>query len=229
MLRYKGGLDNHPMATKFAQLYRLMSIYSLVKPPKESNVEGGEICHILLSEATKVKANSRDQKKKILDRITDILDDEEFDLNIQFVVADEENYNDVNDAIVGRMTGFIAKTAIKRWCKGCSSCQNNLTSTDCTLPHNLLIYYESYGYLHYLSTELFTLIKILENEILGALHEGLNEDTMINVMDKLAHSKIKLPKVGCHKHKYELAFYVTCNLASEKATLVKRLYNQYNQ
>ena len=71
---HKGGLDNHPtpyMATKFAQLYRLMSIYSLVKPLKGSNVVGGEISHILLSQAKqKGKATYREKKQKLLEKIT---------------------------------------------------------------------------------------------------------------------------------------------------------------
>lgn len=43
------GSNNHPDSTLFVQMFKLLSTYSLVKPPRGCNVEGNEISTSLLS------------------------------------------------------------------------------------------------------------------------------------------------------------------------------------
>jgi hypothetical protein len=221
MLRYRGGLDHHPEATRFAQLYRLMSIYSLVKPNKGSNVTGGEICHALVTSAATNKVEAKLLKKQIKDKVAKILEREDFDPNCDINIDKEDlqtHMDEVQQAVVGHMAGFVAKTASKRWCSKCSECKNLITMTKTTsLPQNMLIYYRSYGYLVYPSVTLFTLILELEKLILGVLHGGVKEDTMFTVMDKLLESDINFKKVGCKNHQEFLSqeilyYYVTTRM-----------------
>lgn len=49
LVRQSCGANTHPEPRVFAQLFRLLSIYSLVKPLKGSNITGGEMLTTLLS------------------------------------------------------------------------------------------------------------------------------------------------------------------------------------
>jgi hypothetical protein len=82
MFRSEGGLENHPELSRFAQLYHLMSIYSLIKPPKGSNVAEGEICEALCNELRRLSTASNSlSKKKVLSKVAKILECGEFDPN----------------------------------------------------------------------------------------------------------------------------------------------------
>lgn len=56
--------NDHPDSLLFVQVYRLLSFYSLVKPPKGSNVQGAEIFETLLQ--SKDVACESDDNKSIL-------------------------------------------------------------------------------------------------------------------------------------------------------------------
>ena len=48
MMRHCCGSNDHPDSSLFIQMYKLVSTYSLVKPPKGSNVSGGDIVKFLI-------------------------------------------------------------------------------------------------------------------------------------------------------------------------------------
>lgn len=236
MLRFRGGLNNHPESTRFAQLYRLMSIYSLVKPTKGSNVTGGEICHALVNAAVINKVKSKDVKDKIKEKVKILLeraDQGDFDPNCDFEIDGvdfESHLKDVERAAVGHMAGFIAKTAVKKWCSDCNECKDLITSyNESALPHNLLIFYRSYGYLHYPSKSLYKLISSLEEVILGTLHEGLEVDTLFTVMDRLlTQSDIHLQKVGCEEHQQVLSEEIMYYYITTRMYFASRVFSKIN-
>lgn len=49
MVRQAAGNNDHPDPVMFVLIFRLMSVYSLVKPPKGSNITGGELLHSLVT------------------------------------------------------------------------------------------------------------------------------------------------------------------------------------
>lgn len=49
MMRHACGSNDHPLSETFLQLYRLLSTYSLVKPPKGASVEGAKILSTLIN------------------------------------------------------------------------------------------------------------------------------------------------------------------------------------
>jgi len=49
MIRSVCGSNDHPDAILFIQMFRLLTIYSLVKPPRGSNISGGEMLKTLLN------------------------------------------------------------------------------------------------------------------------------------------------------------------------------------
>ncbi|KAE9522727.1 hypothetical protein AGLY_016874 [Aphis glycines] len=57
-LRQGCGANQHPDPLQFKQIYRLLSCYSLIKPPKGSNISGGKIHFDALLDHSYTKQNS---------------------------------------------------------------------------------------------------------------------------------------------------------------------------
>ncbi|KAL4091972.1 hypothetical protein QTP88_026567 [Uroleucon formosanum] len=66
------GSNDHPDSILFIQMFRLRSTYTLVKPPKGSNVSGGNMINILLN--IKDITNINEQAQRIKQKLDDILD-----------------------------------------------------------------------------------------------------------------------------------------------------------
>ena len=49
MMRNCCGSNDHPDSQLFIQMYRLVSMYSLIKPPKGCNVSTGELMNVLIN------------------------------------------------------------------------------------------------------------------------------------------------------------------------------------
>lgn len=60
-MRQACGSNQHPDPRQFVQIYRLLSCYSLIKPPRGSNVSGGDILKALLDIKT---TNEEEMQKK---------------------------------------------------------------------------------------------------------------------------------------------------------------------
>ncbi|XP_024876439.1 uncharacterized protein LOC112457536, partial [Temnothorax curvispinosus] len=72
MMRNSCGSNEHPDSTLFVQMYRLVSTYSLVKPPKGSNISGADTVNVLLSIKDLNDVNERrDQWDAQIDTILD--------------------------------------------------------------------------------------------------------------------------------------------------------------
>lgn len=71
-MRQSCGGNTHPEPRVFAQLFRLLSIYSLVKPIKGSNITGGEMLRTLLT-LDDLKNKTNDETKKELDKRLDAI------------------------------------------------------------------------------------------------------------------------------------------------------------
>ena len=63
MVREAGGNNDHPDPLMFILIFRLMSVYSLVKPPKGSNITGGDLLKSLVF-MKDAGLNSKDKEKK---------------------------------------------------------------------------------------------------------------------------------------------------------------------
>lgn len=72
MVRGAGGGSTHPESTQFIQIFRLLSLYSLVKPPKGSNVSGADMLQSLLNVKdlhTLTKLNRKQKFEEAIDEI----------------------------------------------------------------------------------------------------------------------------------------------------------------
>ncbi|KAK3914473.1 Transposable element P transposase [Frankliniella fusca] len=67
LVRQSCGGNTHPEPRVFAQLFRLLSIYALVKPVRGSNITGGEMINTLLN-LKDLNSCSKQERKEALSK-----------------------------------------------------------------------------------------------------------------------------------------------------------------
>lgn len=213
MMRSACGSNDHPDSRLFIQMFRLISTYSLVKPPKGSNVEGSEMLRSLLNvdEVIKSEENTR-RLQNSLDSIieNDFWFDNDIDINLK-----DHNYNIMRTSpfVLSYISGYIARKASRF-----STCQNCLQDLKSTEPHDsdLLINLLSKGFLIYPSVKLCYLISTLESTILDVLSANpVHHETLFEILAKLEDRQI--PPIGCDEHKENfttaiIRFYVVSRM-----------------
>ncbi|EEZ99159.1 hypothetical protein TcasGA2_TC016158 [Tribolium castaneum] len=109
MMRAAGGCNNHAESLQIGQIFRLMSLYSLVKPPRGSNISGGEMLKTLIS------VNDNENAVLGIDKKT------KFNLTFNHLSDDNESmphvetFNDNNEAFA-YVCGYLAKQYKKIEC-----------------------------------------------------------------------------------------------------------------
>lgn len=73
LARQSCGGNTHPEPHVFAQLFRLLSIYSLVKPIRGSNITGGDMVSALLN-LEDLRTQTKEKRKEVLsEKLDEIL------------------------------------------------------------------------------------------------------------------------------------------------------------
>jgi hypothetical protein len=73
-IRRAAGPNNHPNPRLFAQLHRLLSVYSLIQPPKNSNVSGVENLNALMSGEDLIAAAQEARKDMINEMLDEVIE-----------------------------------------------------------------------------------------------------------------------------------------------------------
>jgi len=217
-LRYNGGLNNHPEASSFVCLYRLISTYALVKPPRGSNVSGGKMLQAAIGPEQLEKESARKKsKEEIRAKIAKIVTEGgTFDPEAEISLTKEE----AEAHILGCFGGYVAKISDDRWCDSCPQCKASVICANPELHNaNLLTEIRSYGFLKFPSLALHKLLYTLEEEVLKALHDGIQGNLLCLIMDSLVEKLIAstFPLVGCEYHCIDLTekiiyFFVTTRM-----------------
>lgn len=204
-MRNACGSNEHPDPRVFIQVFRLLGTYSLVKPPKNSNVAGGEILHTLMktkdiSEADERKAEFSLQLDVVLDRGTDI---HIFAEDISMKQDHSYNLMQSSSFIITYVAGYVAKRSL-RFTK-CTFCRGTLTTdsaleTDCTL-----IDLKSRGGLLKPSLGLTQIITMIEEAVLKVMCvEKINIHTFSHIITELESSQY-VPIIGCLEHQKQFS------------------------
>lgn len=168
MIRQAAGPNDHPTGPTFLHLYRILSIYSVLRPPKSGN------CSILDSQAPKISLSElkeifhsestiRQQKLESLKSKVDILIEEgSWEADDIFI---DHNYNDASalSCIIYYATGYVSKKIAKN--TSCLTCLSALKCDDkfVDLPEAEFTNLKSKGGLTHPNLHLFQfLIKIEE-------------------------------------------------------------------
>jgi hypothetical protein len=195
LLRAGGGANNNPETLQVAQIFRLLSLYSLVKPPKGSNVTGGNLLDALVrQEDDTVSYNTT---KKQLTKV-------EMDLQLdQALTRDVGNgaamrFAD-NEEAFAYVCGFIAR---RHKPKDCSLCYKSIIG-DGDENYNAFIILRSRGHLTFPSVDLIRLLQEVEVIISDCLKATIKRNTLLEILFKIQQHKIH-SLVGCPEHEKTL-------------------------
>lgn len=201
MIRNCCGSHDKPDPLLFIQVYRLLSFYSLVKPPKGSNVEGLDIFETLLSvkDARAQPDEHKDAWQEVLDHIIKRGEDNP----PEYGVRHEHDYNvpHMNEYVQNYFAGFVARK-IEKWTT-CENCICSVTKSKADSSRDLMISSLNRGYLKYPSESLIKLLSALECATLQTIgQEQLNFYTFQHIVDNVVAETITF--VGCEHHKENL-------------------------
>lgn len=215
MMRHCCGSNEHPDSQLFIQMYKLVSTYSLVKPPKGCNISGGELMDVLLS--IKDLTDPIERQQQWLAQIDTILD-KGTNIATLVEVASELDGHDyflctTSDYVLSYIAGYIARKG-PRFAKFrdskqliiCEDCVKTLTlrPNDPIPEKHRLILQKTKGSLKHPSAALVDLVSILERGTLEATKIGdVNADMLFNITNNI-ETLSPLPLVGCIKHNNEV-------------------------
>ncbi|KAE8746493.1 hypothetical protein FOCC_FOCC006727 [Frankliniella occidentalis] len=231
LMRQSCGRNTHPEPRVFAQLFRLLSIYSLVKPIRGSNITGGGMVETLLNLEDLQKQTKAERHQKLLDKLDEIISNGENLEAIPDVLehVDHAYLNECVDEFALRyVSGYMARYAKKYTdeCPECLASLRKLPSEQTDL--DLLITHRSKGGLTYPSDKLVELLGIMEKKIIDvSLNNELEQNILFAVLDEL--SDVKVEKVGCLFHEDELTKAIMKSYLIMRMHFLTKRWNEKNK
>lgn len=198
MIRGACGNADHPDPLVFLQVYRLMSTYSLVRPPPGSNVSGEELFNALLS--VEEVSNSATERWSVLKhKITANMElPSEDGTDFRHRTAD----SDILEYVAGRIAKSVGEF------KKCPDCAASATST--RESEGLIKIKNYFNKLHNPSDSLLCLIEMVEQLIKDRITDihSLEPDSFFTIAQALEDLDLPIPEVGCTDHKEEVTPYI---------------------
>ena len=129
MMRSHCGSNTHPDPQQYIQVFRLLTVASLVKPPRGSNVTGGENLKALLSLEDLWTQENKQRRIKCEKQLDVILESQEGDEELEAHLEHTYHLNrTINDAAPNMFGGYVARRARKfAAAASCESCFQSLT------------------------------------------------------------------------------------------------------
>lgn len=198
MMRNACGSNDHPDSTLFIQVYKLISTYSQLKPPKGSNVASDEIFSTLIN-LNDVKAVSNENVLEFrtnLDLIVESCIPFEDLIEVPNIHDEEHDYHIVNSSsyVIAYFGGYIARKS-KRF-TNCDLCLNSLSTKNASSKDKFTEIL-SKGYLLYPSDALYSLVKRLEDEFLHSTRVNqIDANIILKIIEDLHETDLNY--VGCN-------------------------------
>ena len=173
IIRSHCGTHDHPNSVMFIQIYRLLSEYALIKPPKNTNVGsyGETVAHTLLDLKSISTANTENEDKKTNFYL---MLDEVVDAGVPF-----SNLSEIIDIphAVHYFAGYIARKAITF--TECHLCIQTLISdkNEEMNSESLIALRDKFNVLIYPSAALGQMTTVVENVILETVSDGVVRNT----------------------------------------------------
>ncbi|CAK1603537.1 unnamed protein product [Parnassius mnemosyne] len=214
VMRHSCGGNDHPDPKMFAQVYRLASCFSLVRPPKGCNVSGKDLLKTLLGAQGILTSPNKD--KEIWLQNIDIMVESSEPLLEGSLIDEDHDYNEAvtSDAVQSYIAGYIVRKLRKTTkCVNCLQALQMKAGDGRQLQRNDVINkMDLYGGLIYASNELFDLTKQLEKCVLRTISKTLTNVHTISQISRELKKEVLL-RVGCFQHEKELTvkiidFYV---------------------
>lgn len=175
LIRQSCGPNQHPDPIIFIQLYRLLSTYALISPPRGSNVSetwgGGGVALKTLLSLQDVVAEEDLRRKVDLEKKLDAIIDFAGDFDFLESYFDTKIREDIDPAALKYFAGYVVRKAKKSTvAKTCDKCFEALLAPPGQVDRdNDLIEFRSHGFLFTPSDDLMNIIYRLEMAILTVL------------------------------------------------------------
>lgn len=238
MMRESCGANDHPDSHLFIQIYRLISTYSLVQPPRGSNVSNSEIFDVLL----KIQDidDSEERKEQWRAQLDDILDRGCTETFVEATSLEKEHdycQSEPSTYAISYIAGYVSRKAENRFAKfvgnekqfTCNDCVSTLVlSKDEVIPEShKLIEIRSKGFLRHPSKTLTTLITLIENAVLSVVDgKKLDCNVLLNVTEELEKSSV--PLIGCENHQPQLTQRIISFYLTTRMYFVAKHFNKNN-
>lgn len=248
MMRRAGGSNDHPDPQYFAQLFRLLCCYSLIKPPKGSNVEGPDLLKTLMQTEESLAAASK-SRTEWLQKIDDMLEKQVRDdetssgpsgLDHDYVVPLSVEVTSWKDSVhdhpydVTRTSAevqcYIAGYVVRKMMKKlkCHECINSLKSHEISVndsTHAFINLVERFGGLIRPSDPLLRLTECLESTVLDVVGKfGIHVDTIHTILQRASEIPT-LPMVGCAHHSTDCTKKIIDFYIVMRASFLVKSYN----
>jgi len=217
-----GSYDN-PDPLLFIEVYRLRSLYCLVKPIKGSNVEGIELFNTLLhiKEDETVSEKSRKEWEGILEQVV------ANNANIETDVNDPSRYHEyniqaINDKALAYVAGFVARK-VQNWTK-CEICKGSAVKEEGGMERDRMIDSLNRGYLKYPSEELYQLLFAIETAIMKTTGSSQICTATFQIVSQNI-LKEKIHHVGCKQHENELTKRIIHYYTIMRAKIICKKHN----
>lgn len=172
-MRQHCGSDPHPDPLKFIQIYRLLSVGSLIRPPRGSNITKAEMLDSLLNVEDIMGEEIAQRRLKFEQALDEALDSGSIVDAIDKALGDHTYHSDqrLDDYALRPFAGYVARKA-RRFsiAKDCDECFDRLRVKDGPLQEiDSIIHARSMGFLLTPADEFYELIRTLELAILQTL------------------------------------------------------------
>ncbi|KAK3918872.1 DNA transposase [Frankliniella fusca] len=191
-----------------------------LRPPKGSNVTGGDMLRSLLS-MPDVTAEQNKQKRLDLEKSLDeALDAGEVIDSCPFSDHDYYKNSTIDISALKHFGGYVVRRTRRFTCaKSCDQCFESLRAPadyQFREEEDNIIHSRSLGYLITPSDEVMTILETLERTVLEVFQtRHLHKDLFVEVMDQVKQKSFK--QIGCEEHKRDItkaviSFYINTRL-----------------
>lgn len=202
--RQSCGPNDHPSTPTFLHLYKTLSIYSVLKPPKHGNctVTNTDAPKTSLSDLKEIfndKSSERFEKinklKEKLDQLIEVGLWEPCEVLPQINNDTESN---IRDCILYYVCGYVTKQILRR--KKCSACVSYFEVSNANHPCAELVNLKTNGKLIHPNPALFDFLNIVE---LSFAKHCNDFNVFDNVIDEITQKNFNF-KFSCHPHSVEV-------------------------
>lgn len=232
-VRQAGCQNDHPSMPTFLQLYRLLSVYKLVRPPKSGNcqiLKQPESSYFSMADFKAIFSTDEPSPTRIADlkaRLDGLIESDTWECDDAFPVHDQSAA--VTDCVLYFVAGFVARR-FRRYVS-CRVCKDAFVTQREDRPEAALTNIKSRGWLTYPNKHLYQILRVAEEFFSeNASSMTVYEDTIDHV---LTECSLTFP---CVEHKDDmianiLHYYVSMrmrqycgqsNAAATKASREKR-------
>ncbi|XP_077502979.1 uncharacterized protein LOC144113650 [Amblyomma americanum] len=228
-LRQAGGQNEHPTFPTFLQLYRMLSLYSLVKPPKFGNCTVLDKRQAAVVTLADIRAAQHAGKlHELKQRLDGLIDDENWECDDVFDFDDPDTDATVVDCIVYYVTGFVSRKL--RNVTTCSVCKGALEGHKglANVPEADLVNCKTTGWLTHPNMHLFDLFKYTEERFAKYADDRDAYDTTTNAVLENFHFTFPC---GTHKEEMlaKLLHYYICLRMRQYCRQLKNKHEKKSQ